>query len=89
MKGSGMIAIYYLRVDRLYEDIQKFIKMKEIHRHFELSKLPLVISRVIALLGPLVRIFVLLLQAPVVLFQLIIIFPPLLCLEFLVCWLLS
>lgn len=39
-------------VDRLYEDIQGSIAKKSIHDDFELSKLPLVISRLTALLGP-------------------------------------
>lgn len=56
MKGSGVIISYYVRVDRLYEDIQESIAKKRIHVDFELSKLPLVISRLTALLGPMVRI---------------------------------
>ena len=47
---------YIVRVDRLYEDIEESIRNKSIHVDFDLSKLPLVISRVSALLGPLVRI---------------------------------
>ena len=51
-----VLVRYIVRVDRLYEDIEESIRNKRIHVDFDLSKLPLVISRVSALLGPLVRI---------------------------------
>lgn len=46
----------YCRVERIYEDINVSIERKSIHVDFDLSKLPLVISRVTALMGLLVRI---------------------------------
>ena len=47
---------FCFRVERVYEDIQRSIEDRKIHVNFHLSKLPLVISRVTALTGILVRI---------------------------------
>lgn len=47
---------FCFRVERIYADIQKSIEDRNIHVDFQLNKLPLVISRVTALTGILVRI---------------------------------
>lgn len=48
--------LYYARVERVYDDINASITKKNIHLDFQLNKLPLLISRVSALMGILVRI---------------------------------
>lgn len=54
-KTNLIVCILYLvRVERIYEDIQVSIGKKSIQDDFQLSKLPLVISRVTALMGILV-----------------------------------
>lgn len=54
-KKKLTVAIFHLvRVERLYEDIRGSIVKKNIQADFQLNKLPLVISRVTALMGILV-----------------------------------
>lgn len=54
-KTNLIVCISYLvRVERIYEDIQVSNGKKSIQDDFQLSKLPLVISRVTALMGILV-----------------------------------
>lgn len=50
------VISYCFRVERIYADLHASIEKKSIHVDFDLSKLPLVISRVTALMGLLVRI---------------------------------
>lgn len=50
------VIFYCFRVEKIYEAIHASIEKKNIHVDFDLSKLPLVISRVTALMGLLVRI---------------------------------
>jgi hypothetical protein len=47
---------FFFRVKQIYADIDKSIENRSIHVDFQLSKLPIVISRVTALMGILVRI---------------------------------
>lgn len=49
-----LIIFYVFRVERIYEDIKASREKRSIHVDFQLSKLPLVISRVTALMGILV-----------------------------------
>lgn len=50
-----LIIAYYFRVERIYDDINVSVEKRSIHVDFQLTKLPLVISRVTALMGVLVR----------------------------------
>lgn len=50
-----LIIPYYFRVERIYDDINVSVEKRSIHVDFQLTKLPLVISRVTALMGVLVR----------------------------------
>lgn len=50
-----LIIASYFRVERIYDDINVSVEKRSIHVDFQLTKLPLVISRVTALMGVLVR----------------------------------
>lgn len=48
--------LYYVRVERVYEDIRGSIAKRSINVDVELNKLPLVIQKVTALMGILVHV---------------------------------
>lgn len=54
--ASVVTLLPHVRVERIYDDIQTSITKRSIHLDFDLNKLALVISRVTAVMGILVRI---------------------------------